>query len=204
MCLVREHCEVIQAKNIQVSPGGGGHSGDLFEAVDVFVALEVRGRCSGALGGRACFLFTIPGCGCQGGSSSENGSRGQTWAPLVPDAAGGGPGILAHGGLHVGGGGFSLAGSLLHDHHAFVFSRPAAPPSRARGESACRSGSCELSGYGVGATCPLGPLHREAGAVPHHHPLQWVDVAAARIPRYFLVVLSLLRLEMEKAHGGAF
>lgn len=57
---------------------------------------------------------------------------------------------------------------------------------------------------GLGAACPLGPPHPEAGAVPHHHPLQWVDVAAARIPRYFLVVLSLLRLEMEKAHRGAF
>lgn len=37
-------------------------------------------------------------------------------ADPASDAAEGGPGILGDGGLHVGGGGFSLAGSLLHDH----------------------------------------------------------------------------------------
>lgn len=35
----------------------------------------------------------------------------------MPDAAEGGPGILVNGGSNVGGGGFPLAGSPLHDHH---------------------------------------------------------------------------------------
>jgi hypothetical protein len=38
-------------------------------------------------------------------------------ADHVPDAAQCGPSILVDGGLHIGGGWLSLAGSPLHDHH---------------------------------------------------------------------------------------
>lgn len=57
----------------------------------------------------------------QDGAGSVNGIHAQIWAVLVladhtHDAAEGGPGILANGGLHIGGGEFSPR-SLFHDHH---------------------------------------------------------------------------------------
>jgi len=88
--------------------------------VDIFIALEVEGRCSGALGVvpvlHHCRLLAV-----QDDAGSVNGIHAQIWAVLVledhvHDAAEGGPGILVNGGLHIGGGGFSPV-SLPYDHH---------------------------------------------------------------------------------------
>lgn len=72
--------------------------------VDIFIALEVAARCSGALGGvgpRALPDHRL--LAEQDGLGSASGGRAEMWAGLVlgdcvPDAADGGPGVLVNGG----------------------------------------------------------------------------------------------------------
>ena len=62
------------------------------------------------------------------GAGCANGGHVRIWVVLVlvdpvPDASEGGRGVLVRGGPQVGGGGFSLEGSPLRDHHyAFAIS----------------------------------------------------------------------------------
>lgn len=89
--------------------------------VNIFIALEVEGRCPGALGGTILLLHHCRLLAVQNGAGSVSGIHVQNWAVLVladyvHDAAECGPGILVHGGLHIGGGRFSLR-FLLHDYH---------------------------------------------------------------------------------------
>lgn len=113
----------------------------------------------------------------QDGGGSENGSHVEIWAVLVledgvPDAVEGALGILVHGGLHVGGGKFSVAGSPLHGrHYIFAMGRGLHAHSRTLNPS--------LQVTGLGAVCPLVPLDREAGTVLEGHPLQVHGLAAA-------------------------
>lgn len=92
---------------LQFKTSPGGALGDLFEAVDIFMALEVcvGGRCSGALGGAAHFLFTSQASGrrgwCRSGWSLCLGILCQ-----MLQGGGEGGGILVDSGPLVGGGGF--------------------------------------------------------------------------------------------------
>lgn len=94
--------------------------------IDIFVALEVGGRCSAALGEAGLIpLHHHRLLAVQDGAGSANGSHEQTWAvhvlaDPVPDAAKGGQGILVDVGMHVGGGRFSLVRSPLRHHH-YIF-----------------------------------------------------------------------------------
>lgn len=86
-------------------------------------------------------------------------------------------GVLGDGGPHVGGAGFSLDISSLHDHHLCRRWRLDAPSLAVNQPVVAEVARLQVTGLSPG--CLLDPLHREAGAVPQDHPLQWVDVEAA-------------------------
>lgn len=146
--------------------------------VDILIALEVVGRCPGALGGAGPLpLLHHRLLAEQDGGGSANGSRAEIWAELVledrvPDAAERALGALVHGGPHVGGGKFPVAGSPLHGHHyTFAMGHGLHAHSRMLNRS--------LQVTGLSAVCLLVPLDREAGTVPEGHPLQVHGLAVA-------------------------
>lgn len=93
--------------------------------VDIFIALEV------GAGAQELLMGAAPSSPAQ-----ASGSHVHIWAVLalagrVPGATEGGPGILVDSSPHAGGGGVSLAGSLLPDHRCTMPLVSSSVPTRA-------------------------------------------------------------------------
>uniref|UniRef100_A0A480FUA3 60S ribosomal protein L28 isoform X2 n=1 Tax=Sus scrofa TaxID=9823 RepID=A0A480FUA3_PIG len=138
-----------------------------------------EGQGSGALGGAGPLpLHHHWLLAAQDGAGSADGGHAQIRAVLVlsdhvPDAAESGSGVLVDGGPHVGSGRLSLAGSPLHHHHdPFAVRRRLHAHGLVVNQPVVAEGVAGLQVIGFGAVRLLVPLDEEAGAVPHHHPLQ--------------------------------